>query len=86
MLMQRDEPAGLRRDREERGDRRGRALVGVGRPEVERHRADLEREPDERQEDRDRRAAARSPCCADARRRCSESFVVPVTPKISDMP
>ena len=36
---QRDEAAGLRRDRQERGDRRGRAFVGVGRPEVERHRA-----------------------------------------------
>ena len=28
-------------DREERGDRRGRALVDVGRPHVERRRADL---------------------------------------------
>ena len=50
---QRHEAAGLRRDREERGDRGRRAFVGVRRPEVERDRADLEREPDEGQEDRD---------------------------------
>ena len=51
---QRDEAARLRRDRQERGDRGGRALVGVRRPEVEGHGADLEREPDQREEDPDR--------------------------------
>ncbi len=60
-VEQGDEAAGLRRHRQERGDRSRRAFVGVGRPEVERHRADLEREADERQEDRDRRAAASCP-------------------------
>ena len=34
-------PGGLGADREERGDRRRRALVDVGRPHVERRGADL---------------------------------------------
>ena len=38
----------LRRDREERGDRRRRALIDVGRPHVERHRRAFEGEPDRR--------------------------------------
>ena len=82
---QRDEAAGLRRHRQERGDRRRRALVGVGRPEVERHRAHLEREADEREEDRDGEAAARRR----RRRRTRDdlgSSVEPVMPKMSDMP
>ena len=37
----------LRRRRHERGHRRGRALVDVRRPHVERRRGELEREPDE---------------------------------------
>ena len=38
------ERGGLRGGREERGDRRRRAFVDVGRPDVERHRGDLEAE------------------------------------------
>ncbi len=49
-----DEATRLRRHRQERGHRRGRALVGVGCPEVERHRAHLEREPAEGEKHRDR--------------------------------
>ena len=45
------EPSGLGRDRQEGGDRRGGALVRVGRPEVEGHRGDLEREADDDEED-----------------------------------
>ena len=50
----RHEAARLRGNRQEGGDGRGRALIGVGRPEVERDGADLEREPAEREEYRDR--------------------------------
>ena len=39
------EPGDLRRRRHERGHRRGRALVDVGRPHVERRRRDLEASP-----------------------------------------
>ena len=44
---QRHEPGRLRRHAEERGDRRRCALVGVGRPGVERHGTDLEGEADD---------------------------------------
>ena len=43
------EARGLRRRRHERGHRRGRALVDVRRPHVERHGGDLEPQPDEQQ-------------------------------------
>jgi hypothetical protein len=46
------EPGRLRRDREERGHRHRRALVGVGSPELERERRDLEREADDDEQDR----------------------------------
>ena len=39
-----------------------RTLVGVGRPEVERHRADLEREADQGEEDRGREQRGRVAC------------------------
>ena len=47
----------LRRHGEECGHRGRRSLVGVGRPFVERHRGDLEPEPDDHEDqgDRDRR-------------------------------
>ena len=47
--QQRGERGDLRRRGHERGDRRGRALVHVGRPHVERHRGDLEPEADQQQ-------------------------------------
>ena len=53
---------GLGRDREERGDRRRRALVDVGRPHVERHRRTFEGEPhrdeDDADDETDRRRAS----------------------------
>ena len=52
--QQRDEAGRLRGHRQERGDRRRRALVGVGRPGVERHRRDLEREADDDEHDGER--------------------------------
>ena len=84
IVEQRDEAAGLRRDGQERGHRGGRALVGVGRPEVEGHRADLEREPDEREEDRHREQAAVGSVAA--YRKMSLSRVEPLMPKTNDMP
>ena len=53
-LQERHEAGGLRRHRQERGDRRGRALVGVGRPGVERHRRHLEGEADDHEDDAER--------------------------------
>ena len=55
-----DEAARLRRHREERGDRSGRTLVGVGCPEVERDGTDFEREPGDGQEDGDGEERARA--------------------------
>ena len=48
------ERRGLRPDRQERGDRRRRALVHVGRPHVERHRRDLEADAGHDQDHRQR--------------------------------
>ena len=49
-----DEPARLRRHRQERGHRRRRTLVGVGRPEVEGHGRNLESEANGDEEDAER--------------------------------
>ena len=53
-LQQRHEAGRLRGHGEERGDRRGRALVGVGRPRVERHGRHLEGEADHHEDDAER--------------------------------
>jgi hypothetical protein len=50
-LEQTREAGGRRGDTQERRDRHRRSLVGVGGPELERDRADLEREPDHHEED-----------------------------------
>ena len=54
------EGRGLRTRRQKRGDRRGRALVDVGRPHLERRGRDLEREADEHQRAPRRPATART--------------------------
>ena len=51
-LQEPGEPGGLRGDREERGHGDRRSLVGVGCPELEGHRAHLEREPHDHEQDR----------------------------------
>ena len=55
--QQRRERGRLGRRRHERGDRRGRALVDVGRPHVERRGRDLEAEADEQQREPDEQHA-----------------------------
>ena len=52
MLTRATKPPALDADRQERGDRRRRALVRVGGPGVERHRAHLEAEADDDEHDR----------------------------------
>ena len=52
---QRQERGDLRRGRHERGHRRGRPLVHVGRPLVERHRRHLEPEPGRQEDERQQR-------------------------------
>ncbi len=51
--QQHDEPGGLRADREEGRDRRGRPLVDVGHPDLEGKRADLEGDAGQHQHDAD---------------------------------
>ena len=53
------ERRGLDAGRHERGDDGRRAFVGIGRPHVERHRRDLEREADREQPDAENRQRRR---------------------------
>ena len=62
-------PGRLGPDAQERGDRRRRTLVRVGRPRVERHGADLEREADDDEHDAERLDAAELPVRRDRWRR-----------------
>ena len=57
MRSTRRERGGLRGRGHERGDRRRRALVDVGRPHVERRGRDLEAEPDQEQRETDEQHA-----------------------------
>ena len=61
----------------------GAALVGVGRPEVERHRRDLEREAAEVRKIATANSGSGSDAAVFA---MSESRVEPLIPKMSDMP
>ena len=87
-LDQRDEAAGLGDEREERGDRRGGALVDVAGVEVQRDGGDLEREPGERASRRRAAASVRQRRPVDRavavgrceRRRDLVRFVDPVVP------
>ncbi len=82
---QRHETGRLRRHRQERGDRRRRALVGVGRPRVERHGRDLEGEPAHHEHDGDD-LRGRSGCLDAIEAPMSTSFVEPVVPYSRLMP
>ena len=82
---QRDEAGRLGRDRQERGDRRRRALVRVGGPRVERHRRDLEGEADDDEHDADDSRLISLSSSANGAP-ISVSYVVPVTPNSRLMP
>ena len=84
-LEQGDEAGRLRQHRQERGDRRGRALVGVGRPGVERHGRHLEGEADHHEHDAEgdeRRGVGQRRSAPPM----SARSVLPDAPKSSDMP
>ena len=84
-VTQGDEAGRLGGHRQERGDGRGRALVGVGRPGVEGHGRHLEGEADDDEHDAERRAR-RGLGSPPRLWSMPASSVVPVTPKNSDMP
>ena len=74
------ERRGFHPHRHERGHRRRRALVDVGRPHVERHGGHLEAEADQQQADAEQQERiARAPLGQSAARSGS-SLVVPVAP------
>ena len=70
----------LHPDRHERGDRRRRAFVGVGRPHMKRDRGDLEAEADQQHADAEQQRSGCEATPWSRAARIGSSLMVPVAP------